>query len=48
VDRNSGRPLTGPAFRSAAGPAADARTRQRYRSAAAEQASAQSAGESAP
>jgi DNA-binding HxlR family transcriptional regulator len=48
VDRNSGRPLTGPAFRSAAGPAADARTRQRYRSVAAEQASARSAGESAP
>jgi DNA-binding HxlR family transcriptional regulator len=48
VDRNSGRPLTGPAFRSAAGPAADARTRQRYRSVAAEQASAQPAGELAP
>jgi DNA-binding HxlR family transcriptional regulator len=48
VDRNSGRPLTGPAFRSAAGPAADARTRQRYRSVAAEQASAQPVGESVP
>ena len=30
VDRNSGRPLTPPDFRSAAGPAADARTRQRH------------------
>ena len=30
VDRNSGRPLTEPAFRSAAGPAADARTQRRY------------------
>ena len=30
VDRKSGRPLVGPAFRSAAGPAADARIRQRY------------------
>jgi DNA-binding HxlR family transcriptional regulator len=30
VDRNSGRPLVAPAFRSAAGPAADARTRQRH------------------
>lgn len=30
VDRNSGRLLTEPAFRSAAGPAADARTRRRY------------------
>lgn len=30
VDRNSGRPLTAPAFRSAAGPAADARTRGRH------------------
>jgi DNA-binding HxlR family transcriptional regulator len=30
VDRKSGRPLTAPAFRSAAGPAADARTRRRH------------------
>jgi DNA-binding HxlR family transcriptional regulator len=30
VDGNSGRPLTAPAFRSAAGPAADARTRRRH------------------
>ena len=33
VDRNSGRPLVAPDFRSAAGPAADARTRQRHGSA---------------
>ncbi|MGH7090910.1 MAG: winged helix-turn-helix transcriptional regulator, partial [Stellaceae bacterium] len=30
VDRKSGRPLAAPDFRSAAGPAADARTRQRH------------------
>ena len=30
VDSKSGRPLTTPAFRSAAGPAADARTRRRH------------------
>ncbi|HEX3410958.1 MAG TPA: helix-turn-helix domain-containing protein [Stellaceae bacterium] len=30
VDRKSGRPLTTPAFQSAAGPAADARTRRRH------------------
>ena len=30
VDRKSGRPLAAPAFRSAAGPAADARTRRRH------------------
>ena len=30
VDGNSGRPLIAPAFRSAAGPAADARTRRRH------------------
>jgi DNA-binding HxlR family transcriptional regulator len=30
VDRNSGRPLSSPAFRSAAGPAADERTRRRH------------------
>lgn len=45
VDRNSGRPLVEPAFRSAAGPAADARTRQRYPSVANQQASVQSLGE---
>src|SRR5579862_2278631 len=30
IDRHSGRPLAEPAFRSAAGPAADARTRRRH------------------
>lgn len=30
MDRNSGRPLTSPAFRSAPGPAADERTRRRH------------------
>jgi DNA-binding HxlR family transcriptional regulator len=45
VDRNSGRPLAEPAFRVAAGPAADERTRQRYPSVATQQASVQSAGE---
>ena len=40
VDRNSGRPLVDPAFRSAAGPAADARTRQRHAFGASEQAKA--------
>ena len=30
IDRNSGRPLVSPDFRSAAGPAADERTRQRH------------------
>jgi hypothetical protein len=40
VDRNSGRPLVDPAFRSAAGPAADARTRQRHAFVASEQAKA--------
>jgi DNA-binding HxlR family transcriptional regulator len=30
IDRKSGRPLVPPDFRSAAGPAADARTRRRY------------------
>ncbi len=34
VDRNSGRPLVAPDFRSAAGPAADARTRRRHAPAA--------------
>jgi DNA-binding HxlR family transcriptional regulator len=33
VDRVSGRPMTAPAFRSAAGPAADERTRRRHRAA---------------
>jgi DNA-binding HxlR family transcriptional regulator len=40
VDRNSGRPLVAPDFHSAAGPAADARTRRRYGFAAGEQAKA--------
>ena len=40
VDRRSGRILVKPDFRLAAGPAADARTRRRYGSAAAEQATA--------
>ncbi|HJU16885.1 MAG TPA: helix-turn-helix domain-containing protein [Stellaceae bacterium] len=43
VDRKSGRPLVAPAFRSAAGPAADARTRQRHVPLAEPQASVQSA-----
>jgi len=30
VDRSSGRPLAAPAFRSAPGPAADARTRAKH------------------
>ena len=34
VDRKSGRPLAAPAFRSAAGPAADGRTRRRHPSVA--------------
>ena len=38
MDRNSGRPLVAPDFRSAAGPAADARTRQRHARPAAPQA----------
>lgn len=45
VDRKSGRPLVDPAFRSAAGPAADARTRQRYPSVADQQASVRATGE---
>jgi DNA-binding HxlR family transcriptional regulator len=45
VDRNSGRPLIAPDFRSAAGPAADARTRQRHASPARPQTSVQSADE---
>ena len=52
VDRNSGRPLTEPAFRSAAGPAADARTRRRYlaeqQAKAEESASVQSPDRAAP
>lgn len=40
VDRKSGRPLVDPAFRSAAGPAANARTRQRHALVASEQAKA--------
>jgi DNA-binding HxlR family transcriptional regulator len=38
VDRNSGRPLVEPDFRSAAGPAADARTRRRHAVVAGERA----------
>jgi DNA-binding HxlR family transcriptional regulator len=45
VDRKSGRPLVEPGFRSAAGPAADARTRQRHSSLARQQGSFQSAEE---
>ena len=52
VDRNSGRLLTEPGFRSAAGPAADARTRRRYlaeqQAKAGESASVQSSDRSAP
>jgi hypothetical protein len=40
VDRKSGRPLATPAFRSAAGPAADARTRRKYSVLAGERATA--------
>jgi len=46
VDRKSGRPLVAPDFRSAAGPAADARTRQRHPPPARESASVQSADNS--
>jgi DNA-binding HxlR family transcriptional regulator len=46
VDRNSGRPLTAPEFRSAAGPAADERTRRRHAFAARQAAKpSQQAGE---
>jgi DNA-binding HxlR family transcriptional regulator len=48
VDRNNGRPLVAPDFRSAAGPAADARTRRRYPSLAEQQASVQSADKPVP
>jgi DNA-binding HxlR family transcriptional regulator len=47
VDRNSGRPLVAPVFRSAPGPAADARTRRRFGPAAAQQPSARPADQSA-
>ena len=40
VDRKSGRPLATPAFRSAAGPAADAPTRRKYSVLAGERATA--------
>jgi DNA-binding HxlR family transcriptional regulator len=43
VDRKSGRPLVAPDFRSAAGPAADARTRQRHARPAAPQPAVQAA-----
>jgi DNA-binding HxlR family transcriptional regulator len=43
VDRKSGRPLVEPAFRSAAGPAADARTRLRHSSFVGQQGSIRSA-----
>jgi DNA-binding HxlR family transcriptional regulator len=46
VDRRSGRPLVSPDFRSAAGPAADARTRQRHAPPGRERASVQSADHS--
>lgn len=48
VDRNSGRPLVVPDFRSAPGPAADARTRQRHALVVPQQASVQSANEPVP
>jgi hypothetical protein len=48
VDRKSGRPLVAPAFRSAAGPAADARTRRRYAPPASPPTSVPSADEPAP
>jgi DNA-binding HxlR family transcriptional regulator len=48
VDRNSGRPLVAPDFRSAAGPAADARTRRRHPPLPQQQASVQSADEPVP
>jgi DNA-binding HxlR family transcriptional regulator len=48
VDGKSGRPLVAPAFRSAAGPAADARTRQRHLPPPAKQAAIQSADEALP
>ena len=48
VDRNSGRPLVAPDFRSAPGPAADARTRQRHAPVVQQQASVQSANEPVP
>ena len=48
VDRKSGRPLVGPAFRSAAGPAADARTRRRHLPPPGHQAAVHSADEPVP
>jgi DNA-binding HxlR family transcriptional regulator len=48
VDRNSGRPLVAPDFRSAAGPAADARTRRRHAAPARPQTSIQSTDEPVP
>jgi DNA-binding HxlR family transcriptional regulator len=48
VDRNSGRPLVAPDFRSAPGPAADARTQQRHAPIARQQASVQSANKPVP
>ena len=48
VDRNSGRPLVAPDFRSAPGPAADARTRQRHAPIARQQASVQLANKPVP
>jgi DNA-binding HxlR family transcriptional regulator len=48
VDRKTGRPLVPPAFRSAAGPAADARTRRRHPPLPAPQASIHSAREPVP
>jgi DNA-binding HxlR family transcriptional regulator len=48
VDRNSGRPLVAPDFRSAPGPAADARTRQRHTLVVPPQASVQAANKPVP
>ena len=48
VDRKSGLPLTIPAFRSAAGPAADGRTRQRHAPAVQSPSTNRSANTSAP
>jgi len=47
VDRKTGRPLDAPAFRSAPGPAADARTRRRH-APISEQGSVQPADEPLP
>ncbi|MBV8119710.1 MAG: helix-turn-helix transcriptional regulator [Alphaproteobacteria bacterium] len=48
ADRKSGRPLVAPAFRSAAGPAADMRTRQRHGAPVQRQASVKAADKSIP